>query len=117
MSTITINISEEISPTYIAKPWITLDTSCIRQYDINVLVPGANLFVEVISSSAHAFGLVTEEEISGNKTYVFGVDAWKSSISSSNTESSTVTLRVRSSAGGTVLAQIILNRDHTINIC
>lgn len=117
MSIITIKIEQEVSPTYITIPWPISESPCILQYNVEVLVPGANLFVEIIASDGTGVGSFSEVEISANTTYLFSVRAWSSSYSSENTTNSFITLNVRSTAGGTILASVVLSKDHTAIIC
>lgn len=117
MSIITIKIKKEVSPTYITIPWPINESPCVLQYNVEVLVPGANLFVEIIASDNTGSGSFSEVEISTNTTYLFSIEAWSSSYSSENTINSFITLNVRSSAGGTILASVVLSKDHTSIIC
>lgn len=116
MSVITIKISEKIVETEATITSI-VNSTCISQYAVEVLVPGANVFVEVISNNIYGYGHFSEIEISSSDTYVFGINAWRSTSSPFNIISSAVTMNIRSSAGGTILTTIVLSREHTETVC
>tara|TARA_R110000822_G_scaffold227017_1_gene359637 strand:+ start:10691 stop:11050 length:360 start_codon:yes stop_codon:yes gene_type:complete len=119
MGTITITYTGKKKPTPVvdqATEDSEIVTECSSTMEVSI-VPIGTKYLEVVSNNGYSYTDAVDGNISAPVNVTMIIDAFQSFQSNQNTIASSITVRVRTTSGGTIEDSITMYRNHTPNIC